>query len=216
VSIRERNRKLTRTRLADAASRLFLHRGYDATTVEDIAREAGVSRRTFFRYFPSKEEVFFADARDRLARFEAIVAERGLVGGAWAAVVGALLDVAGGLTSDAQRELQLQAVIQASDALTAWDLRHDLDWERAIQRVFEASGDPPFRAGVRAGAVMGVVQATLRQWFASGAVDDLVVVGEVALGWLDGAIATDASTGASTEGFSPRGVAATNADVARS
>ncbi|MFM2162502.1 MAG: hypothetical protein RLZZ383_2014, partial [Pseudomonadota bacterium] len=104
MSIRERNRKLTRTRLADAASRLFLHRGYDATTVEDIAREAGVSRRTFFRYFPSKEEVFFADARDRLARFEAIVAERGLEGGAWAAVVGALLDVAVGLTADAPRE----------------------------------------------------------------------------------------------------------------
>jgi hypothetical protein len=95
----------------------------------------------------------------------------------------------------------------------AWDLRHDLDWERAIQRVFEASGDAPFRAGVRAGAVMGVVQATLRQWFASRAEDDLVVVGEVALGWLDGAIAADAD--AATEGLSRRGVAATSSGLAR-
>ena len=192
MSIRERNRKLTRTRLADAASSLFLDRGYEGTTVEDIAREAGVSRRTFFRYFPSKEEVFFADARDRLARFEGIVAQRRRGADAWAAVVGALLDVAVEMSTDAKRGLQLQEVVQGSEALMAWDLRHDLDWVSSIQRVLEAAGDPPLRAGVRAGALMGVVQATLRHWYAGGAEEGLVAVGRCTLGWLDGEIARDA------------------------
>ena len=47
-------------RLRDAALELYLERGYDAVTVNEIAERAGLTRRTFFRYFPDKREVLFA------------------------------------------------------------------------------------------------------------------------------------------------------------
>jgi AcrR family transcriptional regulator len=57
TSLARRKQEVVRDALAGAAERLFLSRGFEETTVEDIAQAAGVSRRTFFRYFESKEDV---------------------------------------------------------------------------------------------------------------------------------------------------------------
>jgi AcrR family transcriptional regulator len=66
VSLRERKKAETRQRIQDEAMRLFLERGYDATTVEEIAAAAGVSHMTFFRHYPSKDDVVAMDAYDPL------------------------------------------------------------------------------------------------------------------------------------------------------
>ena len=54
---RERKRVETRHRIAETALRLFLSEGYEATTLDVIAAEAGISRRTFFSYFKSKDDI---------------------------------------------------------------------------------------------------------------------------------------------------------------
>ncbi|TYL52028.1 TetR family transcriptional regulator [Nocardioides sp. BGMRC 2183] len=64
----------TRARLVAAAFRLFTARGFEATTVDDIAAEAGVGRTTFFRSFPSKEAVVFPDHAPILGAVDARLA----------------------------------------------------------------------------------------------------------------------------------------------
>ncbi|MEL1265654.1 helix-turn-helix domain-containing protein [Pseudoxanthomonas putridarboris] len=55
--LRERKRRETRQRIAETALRLFLSKGYEGTTLDAIAAEAGISRRTFFSYFKSKDDI---------------------------------------------------------------------------------------------------------------------------------------------------------------
>jgi AcrR family transcriptional regulator len=63
---RERRRERARVDVARVAMRLFSERGYEATTVQDIAEAADISYRTFFRYFATKEDVVFPDVERHL------------------------------------------------------------------------------------------------------------------------------------------------------
>jgi AcrR family transcriptional regulator len=71
---RARKKSATKQTIQEHALRLFVKKGYDATTVDEIAAAAGVSHMTFFRYFPRKEEVVEYDEYDPL--LEQLIAAR--------------------------------------------------------------------------------------------------------------------------------------------
>jgi AcrR family transcriptional regulator len=58
--LRERNRRQTLQRIAEVGVELFIAKGYEATTLDEIAAAAGISRRTFFYYFKSKDDILLA------------------------------------------------------------------------------------------------------------------------------------------------------------
>lgn len=75
-TLRDRQRAQIRAEIRRAAFRLFIERGYDAVTTEEIASAAGVSPRTFFRYVPTKEELLLAPVRYGGAAIVGLLEER--------------------------------------------------------------------------------------------------------------------------------------------
>jgi len=111
---RERKRRKTREQILEAGLRLFVENGYDATTLDAIAAAAGISRRTFFSYFGSKEELL-------LARHD---------GGFLAALGPALRETCPGKTPLEAAEaclLDLASRYEGSDAVTVHRLMRSTD-----------------------------------------------------------------------------------------
>ncbi|MGE5134657.1 MAG: TetR family transcriptional regulator [Gemmatimonadota bacterium] len=73
---REANKQATRAALTAAAKRLFAERGYEATTVADIASAANVTHRTFYRYFDGKEDLIAGEWRAWLAVLQEAITAR--------------------------------------------------------------------------------------------------------------------------------------------
>ena len=171
MSLREHNRRVRREALVDAAARLFEDVGYENPTVDRIAESAGLSRRTYFRYFPGKEDVAFPDHADRLAFFEDAIAGEGA---AWERVKQGFVALGGSLTADRARVTRQQRIIECSPALVAADRRRDLEWDAVVARALHPEHA---NASILAGALMGAIRATLRAWFTDDGATDLIAEG---------------------------------------
>ena len=78
ISLREQKKRDRRERLFSAAMRLFEHKGFQETTVLEIAKKAKVSRGTFFNYYPYKEAILIEHLAQKLAEIQTQLKTRGL------------------------------------------------------------------------------------------------------------------------------------------
>lgn len=92
VDLREQRRERNAREIQQTAMSLFAARGYADVTVEDIAREAGISERTFFRYFASKDHLLVAEAGRRIDVIHDSLLSQGEALDAWHALRNAVLD----------------------------------------------------------------------------------------------------------------------------
>jgi AcrR family transcriptional regulator len=164
TGLRERKKAKTRAAIREHAMRLFEEQGYAATTVDQIAEAADVSPSTFFRYFPTKEDVVLADDYDPIvvAALRAQPADLDQV----EAIRRSLREMFGQLNEEQwEQERRRQQLIHTVPDLR---MRHQQQYAEAItllagvvaERAGLAADD--FSARVLAGAVVGVALAATR------------------------------------------------------
>ncbi len=161
TGLRERKKAKTRAAIREHALRLFRERGYSATTVEQIAAAAEVSPATFFRYFPTKEDVVLQDDLDviTLEALEAQPAELGPIAAMRAATKSMLAILS---PEDLAR---LGETVELSMSVPEVRARAVDEFTRTIDVVAgalatRAGRDPDdFAARNVAGAIVGVIMA---------------------------------------------------------
>ncbi|MFC4906700.1 TetR/AcrR family transcriptional regulator [Actinomadura gamaensis] len=133
LPLRERKKRRTRLALAETALRLFVERGYDATTLDDLCDEVEISKRTFFRTYPSKEDVALAADSDLWSAYLERVAELDTEGPLVDLLHAALHDTLATMGPDWDRRfLTARHLCDTVPALEAHSLRYCHETTRAM------------------------------------------------------------------------------------
>jgi AcrR family transcriptional regulator len=176
-----------RQRIAGAARDLFAAQGYDRTTVDAIAERAGVGRRTFFRYFRSKDDVILADHERMEAAAAAHLAALGEMSPLRAVCSGARL-IFRTYVEDPAVSLQRYELVRAVPALKDREVATISRYNRLFRRYLrERLGEGPgtrLYAEVVAAAVVAAHNEVLRAWLRGGAVADPLPALDRALAWV--------------------------------
>lgn len=131
TSLWQRSRQAAYAEITSIAMRLFLDQGFEQTTINQIASTAGISRRSFFRYFGTKEDIVLGDlakqgelVRDALERVPAMV-------GPWDALREALHAV-DALTIDPEVTLKIARMMYGTPSLRARSIEKHLHWQSLL------------------------------------------------------------------------------------
>jgi AcrR family transcriptional regulator len=168
AGLRERKKEATRSALHLAALRLAVERGVENVTAEEIAAVAGVSTRTFFNYFATKEEAFVADDLERGRRFVDAVASAPDGEPLWPLLhrTAVVVFVADGV---ATREQALkQQLVRQSPAVGAHVLATMATLEERLVAELDrrTGGAPPLRARLLSNVVVAALRAAAETWLA--------------------------------------------------
>jgi AcrR family transcriptional regulator len=160
--LRERKKQQTRDAIHQAAMRLFAERGFEATTIADIAAAADIAPRTFFSYFASKEEAVFPKFEPMFADFDRAMRERP-PGTTALDALREWIVVAAKHMGDAEGARLEARLRRESPAVAACDLQHMSRFERRLaEAVGEDFGEPAdaLRPRLVAAAAVAALQAS--------------------------------------------------------
>lgn len=166
-------RRRIRGSVSLAALALFAEKGFEATTVDQIAEAAGVGRRTFFRYFRSKEDAAFGDHEERLADVAELLAGPGTGEDPLLVVSRAAEAVLETYLAEPEVSLQRFELTRQVPALRDKEIASTDGYQRAFARYlrerYAGEDDAGLRSAVAAAAVVAAHNQVLREWLRSGA-----------------------------------------------
>jgi AcrR family transcriptional regulator len=151
-------------RLRDAALELFLEHGYENVTVAQITERAGLTRRTFSRYFTDKRDVLFAGSEQLPAALADAVrhADEGLP--PFAALLAALVDIGDLLAGRVPHAAQRRAVIEASPELQERERTKFAAVTDALAGALQQRGAAESRAKLLAQVGVAIFQSAFERW----------------------------------------------------
>lgn len=142
---------------------MFASRGYDDVTVEEIAREAGVSHMTFFRHFPTKASVLLDDPYDPIIGERIAASDRRLP--PMERVRRGILDsLDSGIRPDDEITRTALRLVTGNEEALAQAWTNNRRTEQVIVDALTSTGVSVFEARIAAGAVMGALMAALVDW----------------------------------------------------
>jgi len=180
AGLRERKRAETHARIQAEAMRLFLERGFEATTLDDVAAAAEVSRRTLFHYFGSKEEIVFSTKAGFPDRIRAAIAARPADEPLLDMVENALTDMASGTDPRARA---LARLIRDTPSLRAGDQAKYETIERVLATALaERKGLAPddIDCWITAATAIGILKLSMQAWLDGAPDDDPATFGRAA------------------------------------
>ncbi len=165
--LRERKKAATREAVHRAALRLTVEHGLDHVTVEAIADEAGVSRRTFSNYFATKEDAVLWGEEQQAAALLRAVAERPAQESPWTALRSALRSFEPGPFSPDRETITRTRLALRHPSLLGRQLATHAGLEQDLARVLAERGAEPLRSRVLAAGFLAAMRTTMRTWFES-------------------------------------------------
>ena len=165
-SLWSRTRQAAIGQITEIAMNLFLDKGFEVTTFDDIATAAGISRRSLFRYFGTKEDIVLGHLADAGPRVRQALAERPDDEPLWTAMLNvlSLSDGAGGTPAERERLLKISDMMYGTPSLRARWVEKHLQWQAdllpEVRRRLRAAPDDPL-ADLRATAVIAGAIACL-------------------------------------------------------
>ena len=192
---RERNKTRTREALVQAALARYRDQGFENTTIDQIAADADVSRRTFFRYFPCKAAVCFPHVDDWMAGLTRQMGDRPEGEPPFTALRRACLALSREFETSREHLLFQQGLVSASPVLTAYEKQVNARWAEVVEASLTLGEAAPaeLRRQLRifAGAVTGALLATVQQWLNEGGEGDLGRAAQKAMDMLEYGLARE-------------------------
>jgi AcrR family transcriptional regulator len=153
--------------------------GFDATTVSDIAEAAGISRRTFFRYFDSKDDVVFDWVREQGALLRPLLMARPADESPMQAIVSVYLALSRHYDEDRARSIAVTRIVYETPSLSRRYMDENARWEDDMARIVERGRSPrkgeAFATRVLISSVTAAFVTAMKTWAAGNHTGPLLV-----------------------------------------
>jgi AcrR family transcriptional regulator len=171
----DKTRALVHSQVTDVALDLFLAQGFDETTIDQVVASAGISRRSFFRYFGTKEDIVLGDVDAQGPLFAEALAARPAGEDPWTALERAAAVLPSSRFSE-DRAFAIAKLVFTTPSLRARHAQKHAGWQRSLvpvlqRRMGAACDGPDIRATAVVAAALACLDAAREVWVATEGVE---------------------------------------------